>query len=61
MRTEKTDWPTDFENTVAPIHVATLDQPGFGMELFWNTPKLWQPTFVVHFWRWQLTIGWMVP
>jgi hypothetical protein len=63
MKVERTIWKpeADIESSVAIVpDVTTIAQPGFGIQVIWNDPtRLWQPIFIVTFWRWRLSIGWL--
>jgi hypothetical protein len=49
-------------NTVsaAPVIGPLEHQPAFGFEIGWNEPrKLWKPYFALHFYVWNIQIGWL--
>jgi len=60
MKVEKTYWnPDEYQTSLtAEAHIDL--QPGFGVEIAWNTRNIFKPYLVITFWKVLIQIGWLV-
>ena len=59
MKIVKTHWDHPEIEVSPSLLTVEDDQPGFGVEVLWNTPSLLKPCLIIWFWNWRIQVGWL--
>lgn len=60
MKIVKTNWDhPEIEVSPSLPMVVDDDQPGFGVQVLWNTSNILKPCLIIWFWTWRIQVGWL--